>query len=585
MELDKQLANRGLVDGFANDVFVSFAHRDNTDTPDGKRWAAQFVYFLEQRVRRGIPQGKFQLWFDAKRLDGGHSLQHELEASVKGSAILLCLVSQGYKDSEWCTQEREWFKDAADSNDLPLIVNGRHRMMKVSLLGAPEVGEELLDNDAVGFPFWEPSPEADLLKEFLPHPTGHRDGRYWKALEELTEAIVATLTEIRSISTGSDGNASQSPDAADVPNTTSDDEPAASQDGDPETGTSEATKLTSSTDISECDRASADIQACRGTVYLAQCTDDVQTDRRSLQRDLRGNRIRVIPIRASPPFSREALEPFVKSRTGKAAIAVHMMGTWYGRRLDDDEHSSLPKAEVEAARGNIDQLIWVKPQSGPVEDTKQREWIEELRNVRDLPSDAASMKRFDVMENVSLERLKSDIIRRFPDDRTTLLTSRPRKPVVYVVGISREELGQHVVQEASAWLKDRFSLFRKPLDRVSDGSLNGCGFLDAADGVLVVCGLAGDVWGEQRLLEAQDLVQLRRKVPLPVCLYAFPPDVPNGDNPSGMPAPDGPKDAPYIDAEIENVMVATDDIEFREATLAPFVDAVLAAQSRKGGMR
>ncbi|MGH8573006.1 MAG: toll/interleukin-1 receptor domain-containing protein, partial [Gammaproteobacteria bacterium] len=95
------------VSGFEHDVFVSYAHVDN-QLSDGSTAQRGWVTRLKANLNRGVGVLQKDIFID-HQLQPGHPFGDVLRRKVKGSALLLILLSQNYIDSEWCGKELEHF--------------------------------------------------------------------------------------------------------------------------------------------------------------------------------------------------------------------------------------------------------------------------------------------------------------------------------------------------------------------------------------------------------------------------------------------------------------------------------------------
>src|SRR5256885_1366672 len=93
--------------GLANDVFISYAHIDNTEG-----WVDQFHERLLNKLRQLDRQASFAIWRDRK-FSGADLFSDEIDRQLKSSGILLSILSPNGLDSSWCQQERERFERAA----------------------------------------------------------------------------------------------------------------------------------------------------------------------------------------------------------------------------------------------------------------------------------------------------------------------------------------------------------------------------------------------------------------------------------------------------------------------------------------
>jgi hypothetical protein len=104
-------------DGYLHDVFVSYAHADVEAAGDShiKRWCQQFSEELRKEIaaelRRKQPSSRIVSMFvdesarpDAS-VDPSLPLSEQLVQAIRGSALLLVLMSPYYLNSPWCRKE------------------------------------------------------------------------------------------------------------------------------------------------------------------------------------------------------------------------------------------------------------------------------------------------------------------------------------------------------------------------------------------------------------------------------------------------------------------------------------------------
>jgi hypothetical protein len=97
------------VKGFTNDVFISYAHADNTEG-----WVNQFHDRLGNRLRQLDGNASFEIWRDPK-VDGADVVSDKIYKNLNSSGILISILSPNGLDSNWCQQERERFERATRS--------------------------------------------------------------------------------------------------------------------------------------------------------------------------------------------------------------------------------------------------------------------------------------------------------------------------------------------------------------------------------------------------------------------------------------------------------------------------------------
>ena len=85
------------VNGFENDVFVSYAHADNEVDALGDAWVHQFQQNLSIALKQRLGRGdEINIYFDARRLQGNHPLDEILDSVRKRSALFLAVGSPSY---------------------------------------------------------------------------------------------------------------------------------------------------------------------------------------------------------------------------------------------------------------------------------------------------------------------------------------------------------------------------------------------------------------------------------------------------------------------------------------------------------
>jgi TIR domain len=99
------------VKGYANDIFVSYAHADN-DAADGQKpWVSGFVDELKRSLTRRLGGEKPAFYYDLSGFSTGRPLR-ELLDNVCDSALFLTIASPSYLNREWTTYELQTFNSA-----------------------------------------------------------------------------------------------------------------------------------------------------------------------------------------------------------------------------------------------------------------------------------------------------------------------------------------------------------------------------------------------------------------------------------------------------------------------------------------
>jgi len=148
------------VPGLANDVFISYAHADNTET-----WVDQFHDRLLNRLRQLDRRAPFTLWRDPK-LTGADVFSDEIYRQLKSSGILISILSPNGLDSSWCQQERERFERAVSATG-GLRLGDKIRAIKVTKTPAAGDAHRAVFG-TLGYEFYRRSERTGRFVEFHP---------------------------------------------------------------------------------------------------------------------------------------------------------------------------------------------------------------------------------------------------------------------------------------------------------------------------------------------------------------------------------------------------------------------------------
>jgi hypothetical protein len=172
------------VQGFTNDVFISFAHIDNTGG-----WVNDFESHLAARLAQ--LDVKVTIWRDSK-LSGTDIFSDEIFTNLKSSAILISIVSPNGIKSRWCQEERQKFEQFAAGNGGFRVGNA---------LRAVKVVKTPLDNDehrslfnTLGFEFYRRNKQQEKFQEF-----DIGSAEYRAQLDSLSQDIKRLLDSLRNL--------------------------------------------------------------------------------------------------------------------------------------------------------------------------------------------------------------------------------------------------------------------------------------------------------------------------------------------------------------------------------------------------
>jgi len=168
------------VPGFANDLFISYAHED-----DG-RWVHAFADELRDDVSRRLGLS-VSIWEDKGRLRAGENWSQAIHEGIKQSAAFVAIVSPRYQNSQWCARERQLFRDRVGS-DADLESSGR--FFKAVKTPWVNNGHRLFYGTIQDVEFFKEEDEGP--REFT---TGSRE--FKRAVRKLADGVELSLRRMR----------------------------------------------------------------------------------------------------------------------------------------------------------------------------------------------------------------------------------------------------------------------------------------------------------------------------------------------------------------------------------------------------
>lgn len=174
------------VPGFNNDLFISYSHIDD-QAVDGPGWVADFHQRLAIEVEEELGE-RVRIWRD-KRITGATDFTKDLERQVRGSAMLLAVVSPAYVKSEWCDWELRGFAGPRRIGDL--WVDTKCRAVKIVKRPA-DLGRLRVLAETEGMKFFDVDAHTELAREI-----GWSSDLYKQRLNELAHDIGFILRAMR----------------------------------------------------------------------------------------------------------------------------------------------------------------------------------------------------------------------------------------------------------------------------------------------------------------------------------------------------------------------------------------------------
>ncbi len=267
------------VPNYENDIFVSYAHVDNQVEPGADEgWVTTLVKGLKTKLAQKLGRSDaYKLWIDPQ-LSRHVRITPQIMHTLKKTAILVVILSPGYVHSDWCQREKDTFlnfiKEKIRSGSRVFIVERD----KIKDKERPPEFEELK-----GYCFWvqEEGKAPRILGTPRPNPDDHR---YYDLVNDLSYDLAEELEKLKLTNERPDTK-TQLPDAG-------------------------------------------------PTVFLAEVTDDLNSQRDGVKRYLNQAGVQVLPETCYPGDPR-AFKQAVERDLDKCKLFVQILSGTAGKKPPD----------------------------------------------------------------------------------------------------------------------------------------------------------------------------------------------------------------------------------------------------------
>ncbi|MEM7075763.1 MAG: toll/interleukin-1 receptor domain-containing protein [Pseudomonadota bacterium] len=448
-----------LTPGFKHDIFVSYAHTDNKAGASGTKWVSQFVTYLGTSIQQRLGCGDdLRIYFDQRDLSGDH-LVDDLVREVQQSAIFLAVSSPSYVAREWTRRELDAFTGLQDHED---------RLFAVEMLplDRPEDYPRALHAKPRAH-FWHVIEEESRAPLTLDPQLDQRT--FVQKLIKLSAQIRDKLIDLRERQPDDSARAPQGAGSSDSP----------------------------------------EQSGSRGTVLLAQVTDELEWECEQVRTFLQQMQTRVLP-EVDYPQGGEAFRDAFANDLAEADLVVQLVGRAVGRRPPDlPEGYSRCQFDM-ACASDKQMLMWCHPETDAASVPSEPQ-----RDMLNSPSLVAC----------GLESFKSEILTAL--DRMRAPRREIPKSVVYV-GADRSDLD--VAQALADGLKDANFPVGLPTFEGSSEEIRQEleEHICESDSLVFVHGAAPSKWVRTNLRRMHRLMATRDEPPEKVAVYlAPPPDKPD----------------------------------------------------------
>lgn len=293
------------------DIFISYAHVDNLAMPgqaDG--WIEQFYKHLNLMLAKRFGRmDSVKIWWDQKRLEGSMLFDHSIEEGIKKSAIMICLHSPGYIQSDYCLKELRLFHEKIQNDSIGPSVGDRSRIVHVLLNNMPytEWPKEL--GGTSGFPFHEAIEPDDFGDTVDTLSMAFRE-----QMQHVRNSIWEILNDIQKLSSGKELPAQEQKDEEVF------------------------------------------------TIYLGEVADTLRRPRSRIISELEKKGYKVL-TGIPPPDEADAHEREARAAIAKADLSIHLLDEYPGKEIFGEPDLWYPQKQVEIAlQSDISQMVWVSPE-------------------------------------------------------------------------------------------------------------------------------------------------------------------------------------------------------------------------------
>jgi len=315
---------------FEKDIFISYAHIDNTPLSAGEEgWITRFHATLEALLNMRLGR-QASIWRDDKKLQGNDVFSDEIMDQFPDTALLLSVLTPRYVQSDWCTRELSEFCRVAEESSA-LALDNKARIFKV--FKAPIDSQDSLPGfirDILGYEFFTYENQTPLE---LDATYGEQYGqKYNRKVAQLAADLSTLLKSMASeVSTGSSSVLQDRPD--------------------------------------------------KPVVYLAECSYDRRDEREILETELRHHGYNILPDREMPRDEAEYASQ-VQQMLSDSAVSLHLIGETFGAVPDGPGENSIVEmqnfiAAGQSRSGSLNRIIWL-PEEMRSEQDHQQSFIDAL---------------------------------------------------------------------------------------------------------------------------------------------------------------------------------------------------------------
>jgi hypothetical protein len=450
---------------YEHDVFISYAHIDNRPDREGERgWVESFERALKLRLLKRFGR-EVGVWRDPE-LARSQRFDPVIEAAVRGSAIIVSLISESYLASDYCKQELQWFAEKTAQEPTGPTVGHHVRVFPLLLYNIPPGHWPEACRGTSGFRF------HDAVERGFGKPL-HPDH------DEFTDQLCGLVEELHTVLTAIERRASGA--------------------------------------------GALDEGVHPRTVFLAETADDMRRDRRHLRTQLEKEGIEIVSG-ILPAEAQAHHEAMVVEAMRRSTLSIHLLGALPGRPIDEERpEKTYPMEQVRIGLEHAGSQLVVLPQGLERRDIEEPEYADLIASLQERQRDA---DRLEIIQ-VGREQLAEEVLSKL---RRLEAREKAHKAAYAQAGGGRAFVDLHVNDLSSAGdLVGYLHRKEVAAITIPSGDLDpatGLSLFDehlrSARVFIVVFGRVARNWVEHRLNEALKLI-LSNRLTTKVGVYLAPP--------------------------------------------------------------
>jgi len=310
------------VDGFSYDIFISYCHDDND--PLTGSWVDQFHNVLENwlQKRRGLKN--LSIWRD-KELQGNTCFDSAIENKIESCALFFVLHSRNYENSAYCKKELDCFIENSRKQPGGLNIGENSRLFHILLNNFPYQNWPEQLRETSGFAMHDAENEKSLGDFTSPDKTAFQE-----QLRKIIDATETTLLEMANVAI----------------------QP-----------------------IQKTPSPENELQ-----IFIADTADSQRNFRKRLVADIKEQGHNVLDA-IPPPYPFDDHKQKITEVFQQTQLAIHLLGEYPGREMQDQEDCFYPQEQVEIGLNNTNkQLIWLAHdlEIASIDDQPHKDWLMQL---------------------------------------------------------------------------------------------------------------------------------------------------------------------------------------------------------------